>query len=120
MGVCDMKGTIGFAIVLLVLGGFAYLDVFRIDSWPAAPYKIVSHRVVPQLAHPHPSIIVWKGEYQLQYEVNGRQYSIWADAADWNEDPVIVESSISHRQQRYTLRYNPANPSEAVARMNSN
>ena len=118
----DMKGSIGFATVLLFLGTFAYLDVSgRTDSWPEAPCKITSSRDVPQIFYGRLEIVRWKGEYQLQYEVNGQEHSIWADAVDWNEDRIFVESSMSdHHQRSYTVRFNPANASEAIARMNAN
>jgi hypothetical protein len=118
----NAKGSLGIVALLLFLGTLAYLDVSgQTDSWPKASYQIVENRAVPLIAYGRPEVVLWKGEDLLQYEVNGQQHSIWADAVNWNEDRRFVEYSLSNgRERSYTVRFNPANPSEAVAKINSN
>jgi hypothetical protein len=72
---------------------------------------------VARTVHTPPVFALYKGEYQLRYAVNGREFSIWADAVDWNEDRAFVERSISAPPQQcpYAVRYNAAQPSDAVA-----
>ena len=123
-----MKRAIGIAALLTILGAVAYLNNRggQTTSWPAswseAPCKIISSRIVARTVYTPPVFALYKGEYQLRYDVNGREFSIWADAVDWNEDRGFVESSISvlPSQCPYTVRYNRAQPSEAEARMHSN
>jgi hypothetical protein len=122
-----MKKAIGIAALLTILGAVAYLNNRGgqtnswIASWSEAPCQIISSRIVARTVSIPPISALYKGEYQLRYAVNGREFSIWADAVDWNEDRAFVERSISAPppQCPYAVRYNRANPSEAVARMNS-
>jgi len=119
-----MRQAISIAALLVIVGMFAYLDNKRgqTNSWSEAPCKIVSSRVVARTVYTPPIFALYKGEYQLRYAVTGREFSIWADAVDWNEDRAFVERSISAPplQCPYTVRYNRAKPSEAVATINSN
>ncbi len=123
-----MKKAIGIAALLTILGAVAYLNnrggqaKSWSDSWSEAPCKIISSRIVARTVSIPPISALYKGEYQLRYDVNGRGFTIWADAVDWNEDRGFVERSISvlPPQCPYTVRYNRARPSEAVARTHSN
>jgi hypothetical protein len=125
-----MKKAIGIAALLLILGAVAYLNNRGSQSgpwpeaapWAEAPCKIISSRIVAHTVSIPPISALYKGEYQLRYDANGREFSIWADAVDWNEDRGFVESSISvpPLQCPYTVRYNRADPSEAVAKIKSN
>jgi hypothetical protein len=116
------KGSLGIVALLLFLGMFAHLDGSgRTDSWPEVPGTIVGSRIVPQEVNMRPTFVLWKGEDLLRYEVTGRHYSVCTDAVSWNEDRMFIEYSLSHgRPRSYTVRFNPANPSEAVAKINSN
>jgi hypothetical protein len=118
----NSTGAIGIVALLLFLGMLAYLDVSgQTDSWTKVSYQIIDSRAVPQIAYGRPEVVLWKGEDLLQYEVNGKRYSVWADAVSWNDDRRFVEYGLSNgRQRNYTVRFNPANPSEAVAGLNSN
>ncbi len=123
-----MKKAIGIAALLTILGAVAYLNNRggQTKSWPdfwsEAPCKIISGRIVARTVSIPPISVLYKGEYQLRYDVNGRRFSIWTDAVDWNEDRGFVERSISVLPSPcpYTVRYNRARPSEGVARTHSN
>ena len=116
------KGVLGVFALLLFLGMLAYLDGSgRTDSWQEVSYLVVDSRAVSLIAYGRPEVVLWKGQDLLQYEVNGRRYSVWADAVNWNEDRIFVEYGLANDRQRgYTVRFNPANPAEAVAKINSN
>jgi hypothetical protein len=118
-----MRQAISIAALLVIIGFFAHLDWGgQTNSWPEAPCQIIDSRVVPRTVYTPPTFALYKGEYELRYNVNEREYNIWADAVDWNEDRQFVQSSISAPPQPcpYTVRYNRAAPSEAVATVNSN
>ena len=123
-----MKKAIGIAALLVVLSAVAYMNNRGgqtnswTTSWSEAPCKIVNSRIASVTVHTPPVFALYKGEYQLRYTVNGQEFTIWADAVDWNEDRAFVERSIAAPPLPcpYTVRYNRAHPSEAVARMHLN
>jgi hypothetical protein len=117
----NANGVLGIVAVLLFLGTLAYLDGSgRANSWPEVPNKIIGSRTVPMVV-PRSPFVLWKGESELEYEVNGQRHSLWKDASGWNEDRIFVESGMSEQHRPcYTVRFNPANPSEAVAKINPN
>jgi hypothetical protein len=39
-------------------------------------------------------MVLYKGEYALQYQVNGRLYVIWANAGYMDKDASLVEAKV--------------------------
>jgi hypothetical protein len=90
-------------------------------TWPEARCKVVASRVVKDILPSDisgPTLILYKGEYQLAYQVGGREYFVWANARCLDKDRRFVEDKIANLPDDcdYHLRYNPRDPSEAFVR----
>ena len=67
---------------------------------------------------PYRSIVVlYKGELQLRYVVQGHDYFLWADSGWVDQDKSFVEQktrSAVGNGCEYHIKYDPQRPSEAV------
>ncbi len=89
------------------------------SSWPEAECSVVgSHirRTEIRLAYNTP--VPWyEGDYRLRYVVNGREYLTYAFSGYADKDATLVREKLDHLPVEcdFTVRYNPKDPSEAVA-----
>jgi len=110
---------VGLTFAAAILGLVSYLVYAgRTDSWPKAGCTISGSRVIRYDASDSwRDIIMYRGQFQLQYEVDGRNYYTWADAGWLDKDKDFVQQKVASLPERcdFSVRYNPKNPSEAVA-----
>ena len=105
--------------VIALLGYLVFSS--RTSHWPKTGCQIVGERVVRADAPigPYRSIVVlYRGEYHLRYRVNSRDYFLWVSSGWTDKDRQFVEDRMLSSEAdgcRYHIRYNPANPGEAVA-----
>lgn len=116
----SVRRMVLLAIVLLTASLLVYLALKgRTGAFPTTGCTIVGSRVVRTGAELgfRELAVIYKGEYQLQYTVNGRPYTMWVNAGWADKERAFVESKVSSwpRDCGYRIRYNPANPSEAYA-----
>ena len=123
LSLVDMKRAALSIIVILAAGGAVawFLIMGDISSWPTAPCKIVSSRVVRAdgAYGPHGALMVmYKGEYQYRYTVSGRDYVVWANAGWLDKDRDFVQSKVEILPATCSasVRYNPRRPEQAVVR----
>jgi len=101
-------------IIYVVLAG-------RTESWSEVPCRIIASRVVRadvQTPAYRSVTILYRGQFQLRYVVSDRVYAIWVDTSWVDDDPAFIERKLAahpENQCEYRVRYNPRNPSEAVA-----
>jgi hypothetical protein len=63
---------------------------------------------------------MYRGEYELEYTVDGKNYFIWTDAGwlDQNKEFVQEKVEVLPKRCEFAVRYNPIAPSEATALRN--
>ena len=89
--------------------------------WPETGCTISGSRVIRTVirAGPHGAPVpMYRGEYQLRYQVRGHIYFVWAESTWLDTDREFVEGKVSSYASgpcEYLVRYNPVNPAEAVA-----
>src|SRR5579862_697308 len=81
-------------LFVLAVISFAYLVYAgRAGSWWIAPQcKVVESRVVPTSGNSS----VYRGEYRVEFEVNGKTYSTWADSGVSGRDKSAVEAKVNN------------------------
>jgi hypothetical protein len=98
----------------LAVVSFAYLVYAgRAGSWWIAPQcKVVESRVIPSQSNS----AIYRGEYRVEFEVNGKTYSTWADSGVTGRDKSAVEAKVSNLNIAcpVRVRYNPNKPEENV------
>ena len=104
-----------FAVFYLTYLGLAG----RSSTWQHTACTVVGSRIVrndARLQYNTP-VIMYKGEYQLRYMVNGQQYFTWANAGWSDKDRQFIEGKMLALPQQcpYDVQFNPHNPAEAVA-----
>lgn len=100
-----------FALAAISVAYLVYAS--RAGSWWIAPEcKVVESRVVPTAANSS----VYHGEYRVEFVVNGKTYSTWADSGISGRDKSAVEAKVSNLNIAcpVRIRYNPNNPEENV------
>ena len=107
-------------LVIGLSGGAIYLvHQGNTDSWQETDCIVVGNRVIPDyVGYAHGGVLaLYKGQYQLRYTVNSRDFYVWADARVTDSDKRFVESKVDYLLEHcdYRVRYNPANPREAIA-----
>ena len=115
----EVLGTsLGMVIVLGMIGIFVYLGVAgRTGRWPEAQEcTVIGSRVVRDVIDGRRPLILWHGEYRVQYEVNGKRYSTWANAGWTDADRSFVQNKVDDLKIDCPVRvqYNPKNPAESV------
>ena len=106
----------GIAALLMYLGFSS-----RTSTWQETNCNVIGKRVVRADAPigPYQSIVIlYRGEYHLRYTVNSHDYFMWVSSGWVDKDPQFVEDKMAADDQgtcRYSLRYSPSNPSEAVS-----
>ena len=116
------RTAMGFALVFAVVGVIVYLGIAgRTGWWPqTADCAVIDSRVVSYVtgSSRHP-LILWRGEYRIQYAVNGRQYFTWADAGWTDSDKNFVAGKVNDLtiDCPVRLQYNPENPGESVTHL---
>src|SRR5438128_1709899 len=117
-----------FALVALVVAGVALLRfAFTVDpsripggvpsSWPTTEGVTSSVRVVHSESRgvADTPLILFVGQYGVNYRVSEKEHWIWMDTGffDPNEDWTWRKVRSLRLGDKYTVRYNPSNPSEA-------
>lgn len=112
-----------WVLVAVAAGAIVYLGTTgRTNSWAETACTVSSSRVVRTnvpIGRFGEPVVMYKGEYQLCYRVNGRDYFIWVNSGWLDADRVFVENHVSSYDPDrcdYRVRYNPANPTEAFAK----
>jgi hypothetical protein len=114
------RAAVGVIVVAAVIGGCVYFVIAgRTNAWPTTQCEIVSSRVVRADGPYGPlgaTMVLYKGEYQLRYRVNHKDYLVWVNAGWLDKDREFVESKVSAMPAScpFTVRYNPKNPSESA------
>jgi len=59
---------------------------------------------------------MYRGEYELRYTVNGREYYVWANSGWSDVDKQFVQAKVDYLPQQcdFRVRYNPLRPAEAI------
>lgn len=90
----------------------------RADSWPRADCTVIGSRVIRyDAADSWRDIAMYRGQFKIRYEVDGREYYTWADAGWLDKDKDFVEQRVAALPKHcdFTVRYDPKNPRESVA-----
>lgn len=60
---------------------------------------------------------MYRGQFELRYTVNERDYFIWADAGWLDTDKQFVRQKLDPLPKScdFVVRYNPRSPEESVA-----
>lgn len=108
--------------IAVIVGGIAvgsYLvHLGNTASWPETDCIVDSSRVVREnVADSFRNITLYRGEYRLRYIVRGREYHIWANSGWSDSDHQFVQDKVDAIPDHcnFRIRYNPANPAQAVA-----
>ena len=118
------KRTRWLLLVLVLLCSLAALTWMGIKGgsgdWHSVTCRVVSSRIQRRAAEGIPSAsaaVVYDGEYGLSYSVDGHEHIVWAYSgwSDTNGDLLRTKLEPLPEQCSYDVRYNPQNPSEAVA-----
>jgi hypothetical protein len=91
----------------------------RTNSWPETrECTVIGSRVVNSvLDFPRRPLVLWHGEYHVQYSVNRKEYFLWATAGVMDSEKTFVKEKISDLPADcpYRVQYNPRDPAESVA-----
>jgi hypothetical protein len=108
-------------LICVVLGAGSY--VLRRGStkgWPETDCSIAGSRVVRDVV-PNPPVnshlvVLYRGEYQLRYTVEGKDFYTWVSSGPSDAEKEFVEAKMDKLPDRcnFRIRYNPNRPSEAV------
>lgn len=113
------RRAVAIVLVLAAGGVGAYLiHVGGTESWPQTDCTVAGTRVVrSDVADSGRAIVIYRGEYQLRYIVEGQDYYVWANAGWSDVDERFVQDKVDARTDHcdFRVRYNPNRPSEAVA-----
>lgn len=113
--------VMGFAaLYYVVLVATPYMSERRRrieQGWPQTRGIPIGTRVVQEAATRKFPYRAYVGECSVTYSVAGKQYTIWTGAGYTDSDRValagkMTECPITH----FVVRYNPKDPSEAVAK----
>src|SRR5581483_2838324 len=108
---------IAFGTVALLIYG---VIAGNTDSWPVAKdCTIVDSRVVRYyVAYGRENVLpLYRGEYDVRYTVNGREYDIWTFSGYMDKDQWFVKDLVRVSEQErcdFHIRYNPKNPQDAL------
>lgn len=108
------------SLLLAVAGLFYVRSGANSRSWPETSCTIVGSRVIRSdiKAGPYGAPVrMYRGQYQLRYAVNQRDYFKWVDTIWLDQDEGFVRSKILTYPSEhcdYVIRYNPSAPAEAV------
>ena len=60
---------------------------------------------------------LYKGQYELRYTVAGQNYFVYTTATYPDRDKILIQDRVAvlPKDCQYRVRYNPKNPSEALA-----
>jgi hypothetical protein len=113
-----LKWSLAIGLVFAALGAVLYVLHFgNTEKWPVASCNIVGSRVVRDVFSESSSraLVMYRGEYRVQYTVRGVDYSVWVPLGPTDADKSFVESTLEQRPRRcnFGIRYNPLHPSEA-------
>jgi hypothetical protein len=101
---------------LLAIG--IYLINFKnTSSWQETRCVVAGSRVIPADARGKRNVVIYRGQYQLRYTVNERDYYVWADS-EWEASlKEFVQNKMDHLPEHcnFRVRYNPQQPAEAIA-----
>jgi hypothetical protein len=113
--------AVAIALISAALGLGAYLiHTGSTDSWPETGCIIVGTRVVrADQGNAGRVIVMYQGEYQLRYTVDGHDHYIWVNSGWADADRQFVQGKVdanaNSRDCDFRIHYNPNHPSEAVA-----
>ena len=114
-----LRWSIAVVVLLAAVGlGALLIHIGNTDSWPETNCTVAGTRVVrADVADSGRAIVMYRGQYQLDYSVNGQDYSVWADSGWSDVDRQFVQDKVDARTEHcdFRVRYNPNHPSEAVA-----
>jgi hypothetical protein len=108
-------------LFLLSLTGAAFhiIRSLSTQAWPTVNCVVRASRVTSsQLENTGRGIVfMYRGQYQLEYEVNGNYFYVWGDANVMDPDKSFVEGKIQNLPEHcnFKVQYNPRNPKEALA-----
>jgi hypothetical protein len=105
-------------VVFLLFGVGIYIHRSRSTRfWPKTECTVVDSRVVrADFADSTGDLILFKGEYQLRYAVEGREYFVWEFSGWMDSNKQFIQGKVDVLPKRcdFDLRYNPHDPQEAV------
>lgn len=106
------------ALAVCLVGLLSYLfRSSRTDSWLRAECTVTGSRVIRyDAADSWRDIVLFRGQFELRYEVSGRDYYTWVDAGWLDRDREFVEQKVASIPQNcaFVVRYNPRNPRQAI------
>jgi hypothetical protein len=111
-----LGGTV-LAVALVLVGAFV-LHSGSTRLWPEAHCVVAGSRVIrADVADSFRAIVLYKGEYQLRYSVDGRDYYVWVSSGWADPDKEFVRSKVDYLPETcdFRVRYNPLHPSDAIA-----
>ena len=105
---------------MIVVGVLVYVgSAGSTKGWPQTEAVIAGSRVVREdvPVGSYGSVTpLYRGEYQLRYQVRGSNYYVWVSAGWADKDRTFVEDKLSYADScRYRIRYNPVRPSQSFA-----
>jgi len=88
-------------------------------NWHVSQANVLATRITLQgtrdAGEARPAEIYYQGEAHVAYAADGKQYDEWLPATDVTSDRAWLAFSMSkHSSKTAEVRWNPANPSQAV------
>ncbi len=113
--------SVVLAVVILLVGSSTWKCMKRqpkyYSGWPETrECRIVGARAVRETVSPRGPYF-YRGEYQLEYFVNGSRYTVQAPSPFIDTDEVVVLQGLKELPNtcEYLIHYNPKNPRQAHA-----
>jgi hypothetical protein len=110
----------GFVLAAVVMVGLVvYLNrPYREPQWQYAKGTVLGTRIVVNDAVENKwgSEVMYKAEYRVAYNVDGREYTTWADAGVRGESEAIVRLNLPPQRRSCRVKYNPVDPTTASAK----
>jgi hypothetical protein len=90
------------------------------DSWPSVGAHVLGTRIVTIGAFDggsyHGGVIEYRAEAHVAYELNGVHRDEWLPASDISSDRLFLQFVLWQKKDKLcTVRWNPKNPSNAIA-----
>jgi len=106
-------------ILLVVAGAWKWMNrqPKYYSGWPKThKCSIIGARAVRETVSPRGPYI-YRGEYRLEYVVNGRRYSVYASSPYLDEEEAFVLQKLKDLPTacEYSIYYNPSDPTQAHA-----
>lgn len=119
------------AVPVIGLFALAIVGVFAVDMWQNRSQRIRDHwpqvlgrattsRVVKEPPTEAFHTTMYVGQCSVEYIVEGKTYSLWAGSGYLDPDPTFMSERLDDCiGWKYIIRYNPRNPNEAYAQVDS-